>query len=125
MTKCILVVDDDPSIRELVVACLEDLGGWRTLSAQSGFEGLIQVNAHPLDAVLLDISMPDMDGFGFYAQLKANPQTQGLPIILLTAKVLASDRHRFSQMDIAGMIAKPFNPTTLCDQIAALLAWPL
>jgi CheY-like chemotaxis protein len=123
MTKRLLVVDDEDSLRELVSTCLEDLGGWTAIEAASGQEGLLQAQAQLPDAILLDVSMPEMDGFEFYKHLKANPITQALPVILLTAKVLPDDRARFTEMDIAGFITKPFDPTLLCDQIAELLNW--
>lgn len=121
--KRILIVDDEERIREIVCACVIDLGGWQAIVAASGEEGLIKAQREDLDAILLDISMPDLDGYAVYQQLQDNPSTQNIPIILLTAKVLASDRRRFSQMNIAGVITKPFNPMTLPDEIAAKLGW--
>ncbi|MBD2456080.1 response regulator [Nostoc sp. FACHB-87] len=123
MSKRILVIDDEESLRDLACTCLEDLGGWETIPAQSGHEGLLQVQEQILDAILLDVSMPDMDGFQFYEQIKANPKTQTIPIILLTAKVLPDDYKRFAQLDIEGIINKPFNPVLICEQIAQILAW--
>jgi CheY-like chemotaxis protein len=123
MTKRILVVDDEDSLRDLACICLEDLGGWEAISAASGQEALLKAGTHPLDAILLDVSMPDMDGFQCYENLKANPVTQPIPIVLLTAKVLPDDRARFAQMEIAGVITKPFDPTLLCEQVAELLGW--
>lgn len=123
MVKRVLVVDDEERIREVVRSCLEDLGGWEALTAQSGVEGLAQAQTEPLDAILLDISMPDMDGFAFLQKLQENSQTQDIPTILLTAKVLSSDWAQFTQMGVAGVIAKPFNPVTICTQIAQILGW--
>ncbi|MBE9050671.1 response regulator [Nostocales cyanobacterium LEGE 11386] len=125
MTKQVLIVDDEERIRELVQACLEDLGGWDTLTAASGQEGLniAQTASSHVDAILLDISMPDMDGFAVYEQLQANAATQSIPVILLTAKVLPSDRARFAQMGIAGIITKPFEPTTISEELANILGW--
>lgn len=123
MTKRILVVDDEDSLRDLACICLEDLGGWEAILAASGQEALLKAGTHLLDAILLDVSMPDMDGFQCYETLKANPVTQPIPIVLLTAKVLPDDRARFAQMEIAGVITKPFDPTLLCDQVAELLGW--
>jgi CheY-like chemotaxis protein len=123
MTKCILVIDDEDSLRELACTCIEDLGGWTAIEAASGQEGLHQAQAYAPDAILLDVSMPQMDGFEFHTHLKANPITQALPVIFLTAKVLPDDRAKFAEMDIAGFITKPFDPTLLCDQIADLLNW--
>ncbi|BAY15002.1 response regulator receiver domain protein [Anabaenopsis circularis NIES-21] len=126
MTKRLLIVDDEERIRELVQACLEDLGGWDTLTVASGQEGLkiAQTESH-IDAIVLDVSMPDMDGFAVYEQLQANPVTQSIPVILLTAKVLPSDRARFAQMGIAGVISKPFEPTSISEEIAEILGWDI
>ncbi|MBD2493819.1 response regulator [Nostoc sp. FACHB-280] len=123
MSKRILVIDDEESLRDLACTCLEDLGGWETIPAPSGDKGLLQVQNEIVDAILLDVSMPDMDGFQFYEQIKANPKTHKIPIILLTAKVLPDDYKRFAQLDIAGIINKPFNPILICEQIAQMLAW--
>lgn len=121
--KQILIVDDEERIREVVRACLEDLGGWETILAESGEEGLLKAESEAIDAILLDVSMPDLDGFTFFQRLQDNITTQAIPVILLTAKVLNSDRDRFSQMRVAGVISKPFNPVTLSKQIAAILGW--
>ena len=123
MTHCILVVDDEDSLRDLACTCLEDIGGWSAVAAASGQEALLKAETHAVDAILLDISMPEMDGFQCYEKLKSNPNTQVIPIILLTAKVLPDDRVRFSQMDVAGVIIKPFDPVLICSQVAELLNW--
>ncbi|PSB59880.1 two-component system response regulator, partial [filamentous cyanobacterium CCP1] len=98
-------------------------GGWDVVMAESGGDGLQKASENALDAILLDVSMPDMDGFQCYEKLKANPATHAVPIVLLTAKVLPDDRTRFAQMDIAGVIAKPFDPVLICDQVSELLGW--
>ncbi|PZV06871.1 MAG: two-component system response regulator [Leptolyngbya sp.] len=123
MSRRILVIDDELDIREVVCLSLEEFGGWQTDSAGSGQEGLDKALAAPWDAILLDVSMPDMDGFAVYAQLQASRQTQAIPVILLTAKVLTSDRDRFCTLGVAGIIAKPFNPVTVWQQVAQILDW--
>jgi CheY-like chemotaxis protein len=124
-SKQILIVDDEERIRELVQACLEDLGGWVTLAAASGQECLkiAQTEYSQIDAILLDVSMPEMDGFAVYEQLQADATTRSIPVILLTAKVQPSDRTHFAQMGIAGVIPKPFEPTSISDEIAEILGW--
>ncbi|GAP94575.1 response regulator [Leptolyngbya sp. NIES-2104] len=119
MTRRILVIDDEDSIRELACACLEDLGEWETIAAASGRDGISIAKTEAIDAILLDVSMPDMDGFECYELLKP----LAIPTILLTAKVLPEDRSRFAQLAIAGVITKPFNPTLICSQIAEYLGW--
>ncbi|HEY9644625.1 MAG TPA: response regulator, partial [Coleofasciculaceae cyanobacterium] len=63
--KQILVVDDEPSIREVVATCLQRLGGWEVLTASSGQEALHQARTKHPDAIILDVLMPEMDGFTF------------------------------------------------------------
>ncbi len=123
MTKRILVIDDEMDIRDVVCLSLEAFGGWQTSSAASGREGLLQAADSSWDAILLDISMPDMDGFAVYEQLQANSRTQSIPVVLLTAKVLPSDRDRFADLGVAGVIAKPFDPVTVWRQVAQSLGW--
>lgn len=121
--KQILVVDDEEHLRELVQACLEDLAGWQTLAAASGKDCLQILETEQPSAILLDVSMPEMDGFAVYEQLQSNPITCSIPVILLTAKVLPSDRAKFAQMGVAGVISKPFQPLTLTEEVAEILGW--
>lgn len=125
MTKRILIVDDEEDICLVVQVSLEEFGGWQTYLAHSGREGLTIAQAEHPDAILLDVSMPEMDGFEMFEKLQGNPATQGIPVILLTSKVLARDRQRFADLSIAGVITKPFNPLTIWQQVAHLLGWSL
>lgn len=119
----ILVVDDEERLRELLQACLEDLAGWETSVAASGAECLQIARAQVIDAIVLDVSMPEMNGFEVYEQLQSHPTTQAIPVIFLTAKVLPTDRDRFAQLGVAGVITKPIEPTTLTEEIAEILGW--
>ncbi|MEB3309634.1 MAG: response regulator [Snowella sp.] len=121
--KRILIVDDEAHLRELIQACLEDLGGWQALTAASGEDCLQILEFESVDAILLDISMPGMSGIAVYEKLQANPQTRSIPVILLTAKVLPSDRAQFSQMGVSGVISKPIEPTVLVIEITEILHW--
>ncbi|MDX2243880.1 MAG: response regulator [Leptolyngbyaceae cyanobacterium bins.302] len=123
MTKRILLIDDDPDIRAVTQVALEKFAGWQVITAASGAEGLVQAQNKGLDGILLDISMPDMDGFSVFANLQANAGTRQIPVVLLTAKILPSDRRRFADMGVAGVMPKPFNPVTVCDQLAHLFGW--
>jgi CheY-like chemotaxis protein len=69
--------------------------------------------------------MPDMDGIATFEKLQANPLTKDIPVILLTAKIQASDRRRYSKLGIVTAIAKPFNPLELAGQVATALGWSL
>ncbi len=120
--KHILLVDDEDDIREVAGISLEAVGGWQTSSASSGAEGIAKAIAERPDAILLDVMMPDIDGPTTFMRLQEDPQTRDIPVILLTAKAQTADRERFEQLGIAGMLTKPFDPMTLSDQVAAILA---
>ena len=122
-SKRLLIVDDDEHLRELVQACLEDLGGWDTLTAESGEKCLQILQTESVDAILLDVSMPNMNGIAFYEKLQTNPTTQTIPVILLTAKVLPRDRTKFAQMGVTGIISKPIAPASLVAEVTEILGW--
>ncbi|XWK90576.1 MAG: response regulator [Phormidium sp.] len=123
MSKHLLVIDDEQDIRDVVKVSLEEFAGWQVETASSGEEGLQKVKTGKWDAILLDVSMPDLDGFSVFEQLQANSATKTIPVVLLTAKVLPSDRRRFAEMGVTGVIVKPFNPVTVWNQVAQILKW--
>lgn len=125
MTKQILIVDDEDDIRDVIQASLEEFGGWLTITATSGIEGLQVAKTEALDAILLDISMPEMDGLQMCEALQSDPTTQQIPVIVLTAKALPSDRQRFADLQVAGVITKPFKPRIVWRQVAEILGWPV
>ncbi|HCV29263.1 MAG TPA: two-component system response regulator [Microcoleaceae bacterium UBA9251] len=121
--KRILVIDDAEDIREVAQISLQVVGGWEVLTASSGQEGVAKAIAEQPDAILLDVMMPDQDGPTTFQQLQANSATQHIPVILLTAKALASDRQMFADLGVASVIAKPFEPMYLAGQVAQILGW--
>lgn len=123
MTRRILVVDDEDDIREVVRLSLELAAGWEVLDAPDGAEGLHLTRTERLDAVLLDVMMPDLDGPSVFAMMRNEPATQGIPVVLLTAKLQPADRQRFADLGVAGTIPKPFDPMTLHQQLADSLGW--
>jgi CheY-like chemotaxis protein len=125
MTKRILVIDNEEYIREVAQICLETVTDWTVITAGSGQEGLLKAEAEQPDAILLDVMMPDMDGIATFEKLQENPATAKIPVILLTAKVQASDRRRYAELGMTAAIAKPFNPLQLATQIAEAVGWSL
>ncbi|KOP26969.1 chemotaxis protein CheY [Hapalosiphon sp. MRB220] len=121
--KSILLIDDEKHLSTVIQACLEKLGGWIVLKASSGSEGLRKANTEQPDAILLDIMMPDIDGVTLLQKLQESPTTQSIPVILLTAKVQKNNYKQYSQLPIIGVIAKPFDPLTLAEQVAKALKW--
>jgi CheY-like chemotaxis protein len=121
--KCILLIDDEKELSEVIQTCLRKLGGWNVLTAQSGCEGLEKARKEQPDAILLDVMMPDMDGFTVLHKLQGDPVTQNIPVILLTAKVQPLDQHKYALLGIAGVITKPFDPLKISSQVAIKLGW--
>ncbi len=120
--KRVLVIDDEPSVRRVIQYCLEDLAGWTTEAVGSGQDGLILAITQPFDAIVLDLMMPGMDGLMFLKALRSHPDAPDLLIILLTAKSAIPVDSLFD-LDVAGIIEKPFDPIQFPIQIAQLLNW--
>ena len=123
VAKRILVIDDEQSIQTIITISLEKFGGWQVLTASSAAEGLQVARSESLDAILLDVSMPNVDGYECFRNLRSHPDTQSIPVIFLTAKVLPRDLRRFNELGVDGMIAKPFNPVTVWQEIKTILNW--
>jgi CheY-like chemotaxis protein len=123
MTRRILLVEDEDDIREVAQASLELTRGWEVYGASSGAEGIARALAVRPDAILLDVMMPDLDGPATFAELRKNPATADIPVVFLTAKVHSSERGRFIELGAAGVLAKPFDPMKLADDVAQLLGW--
>ena len=122
-TRHVLIVDDDDGIREVAKMSLELVAGWHVTTATNGADGIAAARAEPPDGILLDVMMPGLDGPATLAALRADGAIGATPVIFLTAKVQASERTRFAELDVAGLIAKPFDPMTLHAQIAELFGW--
>ncbi|NJR64839.1 MAG: response regulator [Leptolyngbyaceae cyanobacterium CRU_2_3] len=123
MTKRILIIDDDTDILAVTQLALKSVGGWEVSMATSGQEGLVKALKEQPDAILLDVMMPDMDGIATFQALQADPATQAIPVILMTAKVQASERRRFAHLGVVSIIIKPFKAMKLPAQIAEVLGW--
>ena len=119
----LLLIDDDDDIREVAGLSLEMTQGWMITAANGGAAGIAMAGTCAPDAILLDVMMPDMDGPATLRVLQSQETTKSIPVIFLTAKVQAADRESFMQLGVRGIIAKPFDPVTLGDQIGSLLAW--
>lgn len=123
MSKHVLIIDDEPGIRKIVEISLQVVAGWDVLAASSGQEGLTIAQAEQPDAILLDMMMPEMDGIDTLQHLQANPATQTIPVILLTAKAQVSEQQQFAKLPIIGIITKPFKAPDLVKQMRSLLNW--
>lgn len=123
MPHKILIIDDEDDIREVAALSLESVAGWEVITANSGAQGLARAAEHRPDAILLDVMMPGMDGPTTVRELRKNPATAKIPVLLLTAKVQASDQRRFADLGVESVLFKPFDPMTLAEQISDVLGW--
>jgi CheY-like chemotaxis protein len=120
--RTILIVDDEEDVRAITQMGLEMSVDWTVLTASSGKTAIAMATEHQPDVILLDWMMPDMDGRTTLQHLKSNPQTQAIPVILVTAKEQQSVED-LDNLAIAAMISKPFRPLKLAEQICQSLGW--
>ena len=122
---CLLVIDDEPDVREIVQVSLEYSRSWQVLTAKSGQEGLAIAQTQQPDAILLDMDLNDMDGYGILSELRHHPKTVHIPVIFLTANrsVKANEEMQTPELEVHGAIQKPFDPGLLANQIEVLLNW--
>jgi CheY-like chemotaxis protein len=124
-SKRILLIDDEPDVQRVVQTCLEKLAQWTVITATSAEEGLLKAIAEQPDVILLDIMMPEMDGYMFLDALWAKPEMQFIPVVFLTAQAGLLEPHHYETLGVKGIIAKPFDPLTLHRAIASALNWEL
>ena len=119
----LLVVDDAADVRELAAMSLEALHGWEILQAPSGAEGVRLALAESLDAVLLDVQMPEQDGPATLEELRRHPGTVHVPVVFLTARNMPAEMRALEDLGVAGVLGKPFDPMRLGEQLSALMGW--
>ncbi len=120
-TKTVVYIEDDPEIIDLVTLILARKG-FLVKGAHGGRPGLNMVEQEKPDLILLDLMMPDMDGWDVYQQLKSHDATKHIPVIVITAKAQAIDRVlglHIAKVD--DYICKPFRPQELIDSIEKVL----
>ena len=115
--KLILVVDDEPRMRRFMQMNL-DLEGYRVIEAENGLEAVNRVRDDLPDMVLLDVMMPEMDGFEALGLIRA---TSNVPVIMLTVKGEEEDRVRGLELGADDYVTKPFSPRELASRIKAVL----
>ncbi len=119
----VLVIDDDPVILELLRVNFE-IEGFDVICAIDGEEGLQRAHAERPDVVISDIMMPRRDGLQLLTDLKGDPQTHDLPVILLSAKAQKSEVQQGLDMGADDYITKPFDPLELIDRLNAVMTRP-
>ena len=116
----VLVVDDDPVIQRLLRVNFE-MEGYDVIIAGDGVEGLERARADHPDIIVLDIMMPRMSGLDVTRALKADPDTAGIPVMLLSAKAQETDLRAGDESGADGYLTKPFDPLLLLQRVEELI----
>lgn len=123
--KKVLVVDDDPDDVKMISMILEP-EGYDVITAENGEEALEKVESEGPDLILLDVMMPELDGFAACAKLKASPESKGIPVVLLTgvAKQITKTRYPIDgvlRAEAEEYLEKPVDPEELLKVVAGYL----
>jgi DNA-binding response OmpR family regulator len=123
-TKRVVCIEDEPEMIDLVRLIL-GRKGYEVIGANGGIEGLDAVRRERPDIILLDLMMPDMDGWEVYQQIKADPALKQIPVVVVTAKAQSIDKVlglHIAKVD--DYITKPFGPQELLESIEKILSVP-
>jgi DNA-binding response OmpR family regulator len=120
-SSTILVVEDDPVILDLLAVNFE-LEGYVVVRAVDGEDGLAQARAHRPDVIVTDVMMPKRSGIDLLRDIRAEPELAPTPVILLSAKALATDVRDGLAAGADDYITKPFEPDDLLVRVEKLLA---
>jgi DNA-binding response OmpR family regulator len=120
MAKKVLVVDDHPDAINILTIILQQ-GGYDTVTAKDGIEALQKIHDESPDLVLLDVMMPKMDGYEVCREVKANPETKQIPIIMLSAKTDTASKEKGYQLGAADYVVKPINPSEILNKVKEYL----
>ncbi len=113
----VLVVEDEPDLLDLMAEILED-AGHEVLRASTGEEGWrLFVGAHP-HVVLLDLTLPDVDGWAVLDRAREDPATATVPVVIVSGNAFPSELARARHSGVVEFVAKPFSPTRLVDVVA-------
>ena len=120
MVRKVLIIEDEPEIQAILAMSLERVGGFETVVAGDGIEGLERARSESPDLILLDVLMPRLDGYATCRRIKQEEGLRGIPVVFLTAKCDPLDVEKAMRAGAAGCVAKPFDPLKLVDQILAI-----
>ncbi|WP_373188314.1 response regulator [Halopseudomonas sp.] len=116
----VMYVEDEPDIRAVAQLALEVVGGLTVDLCERGDLAVAQAEQFEPQMILLDVMMPGMDGPSTLKALRNHPELSKVPIAFMTAKVQPHEIEHFKSLGAVGVIAKPFDPITLAEQVRAL-----
>ena len=119
MVRTVLVVEDNQIDRTRLVKVLSE-AGYEVSTAENGLQAIDQVKRNKPEAILMDINMPEMDGFAATRALRGDKDTKHIPVILVTAKDQKADKAWGQMLGAKGYVTKPFTDEQLLEQIRLL-----
>jgi two-component system cell cycle response regulator DivK len=120
MNYTLLIIEDNEQNLYMMRFLLEK-NGFTVIGAKTGREGIDMALRHKPDAILLDIQLPEMDGYAVAAEIRKNAEISEIPIIAVTSYAMVGDRERILESGATGYIEKPINPATFIGQIRGYL----
>ena len=120
MSEKIMIVDDDPSIVRLIQYFLER-ESYEIIIAGNGLQALKKAETEKPDLIMLDLMLPGVDGFEVCHRLRANPKTEDMPILMLSAKGDDTDKNEATKVGASAYFTKPFTGPVLIEQVQELL----
>lgn len=121
MQKKILIIEDDPATSRLVDYSLRH-EGYEVFTASNGLEGIRKAHNEMPDLIILDVMLPGMDGFEICHQLRSEPDTNKLPILMFSAKAQEIDKNTGLKVGADDYLSKPAAPSEILSHVEALLA---
>lgn len=118
---CILIVDDSPTMRRIIKNTLERIGHKTSYEASHGKEALQQLKEYPINFVITDWNMPEMNGLEFVTELRSKEEYASLPVLMITTRGMKDDVLQAVNAGVNNYIVKPFTPETLEAKINKLL----
>ncbi len=115
--RSVLIVDDDAGIRLIADLSLSEGAGWQVVTAASGEEALAILEKERPDLIVLDVMMPGMSGMSVLAAIRKRGLAEDVPVIFMTAKVQSQEMSAYSELGVAGVISKPFDPVGLAREM--------
>jgi len=119
MTKSVLVIEDEPHIVEAISFILSR-DGWSVRSHGQGQDAVAVVRDNPADVLILDVMLPGRSGYEILQELRADPATRDLPILLLTARGQAKDQDIAARLGATQVMTKPFSNNELLASVRAM-----
>jgi DNA-binding response OmpR family regulator len=120
MAKRVLLIEDEPNIIEAISFILSR-DGWTVHTHQDGTTAMAKVLALPPDMIILDVMLPGRSGFDILRDLRADPATQAIPVMMLTARGQDKDRELALRLGANHFMTKPFSNTAVRDYVRAMI----